>query len=72
MNGRPQVVDAWLRIVAEPAPAAYYACRLCPYTASVKATGRAGAEKVAAFARDIRTTHRATCPALHPERKTAA
>jgi hypothetical protein len=69
VNGRPRVVDAWLRIITDP-PAAYYACSICPYTASVKATDRRDADKVAAFAADIRTSHRATCPALHPERTT--
>lgn len=66
MTGRRQVVDAWLRIVAEPAPAAYYACAICPFTASVK-----GAKRTAAFAASIRTDHRATCPTLHPERTAA-
>lgn len=66
MTARRQVVDAWLRIVASPSPAAYYACQICPYTASVK--GR----QVAEFAATIRTDHRANCPALHhPERQTA-
>jgi hypothetical protein len=66
MRGRRPVVDAWLRIVADPAPAAYYACAVCPYTASAK-----GRTDTAAFAADIRTSHRATCPALHPERTAA-
>jgi hypothetical protein len=67
VSGRRRVVDATLRITTDP-PAAYYACHICPYTAHIKATGRAGANKVAAFTADIRTSHRATCPALHPER----
>lgn len=66
MAGRRQVADAWLRIIAEPSPAAYYACQICPYTASVK-----GAKKVQAFTSTIRTDHRATCPTLHPERHAA-
>lgn len=66
MTGRRRVVDAWLRVVTNP-PAAYYACQICPYTASVK-----GAKRVAAFAASIRTDHRATCPTLHPERQHAA
>lgn len=70
MSGRPRVVDAVLRIVAEPSPAAYYACHICPYTAHTTATSRRDVEKVAAFARDIRTRHRAECPTLHPERTT--
>lgn len=71
MSGRRRAVDAWLRIITDP-PAAYYACQICPYTASAKATGRSGATKVADFIRTIRTDHRATCPTLHPERTTAA
>lgn len=67
MRGRRQVIDAVLRIVAEPAPAAYYQCLICPYTASVK-----GAKRTAAFAASIRTDHRAICPTLHPERTHAA
>jgi hypothetical protein len=71
VSGRRRVADAWLRIVTDP-PAAYYACQICPYTAHVKAAGRGGASKVAAFVADIRTSHRATCPGLHPERHHAA
>jgi hypothetical protein len=63
VKGGRRVVDAVLRIVADPAPAAHYACAICPYTASAK-----GAHDTAAFAATIRTTHRATCPGLHPER----
>lgn len=63
MTGRRRVVDAILRIIAEPSPAAYYACSVCPYTAS-----RRGARAVQEFAATIRTSHRATCPNLerHP------
>ncbi|NUP52301.1 MAG: hypothetical protein HOW97_34010 [Catenulispora sp.] len=71
MTGRPQVVVAVLRVVAEPSPAAYYACLICPFTAQEKATSRRDVEKVAAFAADIRTRHRAECPTLHPERTAA-
>lgn len=67
MSGRRRVANAWLRIIADPAPAAYYACAICPYTASAK-----GREKTAEFAASIRTDHRATCPGLHPERHQAA
>jgi hypothetical protein len=67
VSGRRRVVDAWLRVIAEPSPAAYYACQICPYTAQVK-----GAKRVAAFAASIRADHRATCPTLHPERQHAA
>jgi hypothetical protein len=66
MAGRRQVADAWLRIIAEPTPAAYYACAVCPYTASAK-----GRRKVTEFVPTIRTDHRATCPGLHPERTAA-
>lgn len=66
MRGGRRVADAWLRIVADPAPAAYYACAVCPFTASAR-----GREKTAAFAASIRTDHRATCPTLHPERHAA-
>jgi hypothetical protein len=66
VSGRRRVADAWLRIIAEPTPAAYYACQICPYTASVK-----GAKRTAAFVAAIRTDHRATCPTLHPERHAA-
>lgn len=62
MKGGRRVVDAVLRIVADPAPAAYYACHICPYTAHTKGA------RTAAFVATIRTDHRATCPALHPER----
>jgi hypothetical protein len=48
------------------APAAYYACAVCPYTASVK-----GRRATAEFTATIRTTHRATCPGIHPERTAA-
>lgn len=65
--GRPQALAAVLRIVADPRPAAYYGCVLCGYTAKVR-----GREDVQAFTKTIRTDHRATCPALHPEGKTAA
>lgn len=61
------MVDAILRVIAEPSPAAYYACQVCPYTAQVK-----GARLTAEFAATIRTDHRATCPTLHPERHQAA
>ncbi|SEO83035.1 hypothetical protein [Actinacidiphila rubida] len=71
MSGR-RVADAWLRIVAEPLPAAYYACQICPYTASVKGRGKRDIAKVATFAASIRNDHRATCPTLHPERTRAA
>jgi hypothetical protein len=64
--GRRRVVDAVLRIVADPSPAAYYACAVCPYTASVK-----GRRATAEFVPSIRTTHRATCPGIHPERTAA-
>jgi hypothetical protein len=68
VTGRRQVVDAVLRIVAEPAPAAYYGCSICPFTASVK-----GRRKVAEFAGTIRNSHRANCPNLHrTERNRAA
>jgi hypothetical protein len=74
VTGRRQVVDAILRVVAEPAPAAYYACAVCPYTASVKAPATPrGRAKVAAFVETTRTHHRATCPNLHrTERNRAA
>jgi hypothetical protein len=65
MTGRQQAVAAVLRIVAEPAPAAYYACQVCPYTAS-----RKGRRAVTEFAATIRTDHRAKCPNL--ERTPAA
>lgn len=65
MTGRRRVVDAVLRIVADPSPAAYYACEVCPYTAS-----RKGRRAVTEFAATIRTTHRAVCPNL--ERTPAA
>jgi hypothetical protein len=67
---RRQVADAWLRLVAEPAPAAYYACQICPYTASIKGRGKRDLAKVTAFVTSVRD-HRATCPTLHPERKAA-
>jgi hypothetical protein len=60
VRGRRQVADAWLRIVCEPSPAAYYACAICPYTASAKGA------RTAAFVASIRADHRATCPTLHP------
>lgn len=73
MTGRPQSIAAVLRVTADPAPAAYYACNLCPYTSHVKApAGPRGRAKVAAFVETVRTTHRATCPTLHPERTHAA
>lgn len=59
MTGRRRVVDAVLRIVAEPTPAAYYACAVCPYTAS-----RKGRRAVQEWVPTIRTTHRAACPNL--------
>jgi hypothetical protein len=63
---RGQYVAAVLRVVCEGTVAAYYACAICPFTASAK--GRA---KTAAFVADIRTSHRATCPALQPKGKAA-
>jgi hypothetical protein len=70
VTGRRQVIDAVLRIVADPAPAAYYACQVCPYSAHVKApAGARGRAKVAAFVETVRTTHRANCP--HLERTSA-
>lgn len=66
MSGRRRVIDATLRIIADPAPAAYYACAVCPYTAEAH-----GRRNVTAFAASVRTDHRATCPTLHPERSTA-
>jgi hypothetical protein len=63
MTGRrppQQVVAAMLRVVCEGTVAAYYACQICPFTASAK-----GRDKTAAFVARIRTDHRATCPGLH-------
>jgi hypothetical protein len=62
MTGRPrrtQYVDAILRIVAEPTVSAHYQCLRCDFTQSAR-----GRDKTRAFAADIRTSHRATCPEL--------
>ncbi|MCU1612555.1 MAG: hypothetical protein JWO98_95 [Frankiales bacterium] len=72
MTGRPRrprarYVDAVLRIVTEPSVSGHYACLRCDFTASVR-----GKAKTAEFARDIRTSHRATCPVLHQKGTTAA
>lgn len=64
MTARRRAVDAILRIIAEPSPAAYYACAVCPYHSSAKGP------RTAAFAATVRTRHRAECPGL--ERTTAA
>ena len=57
---RARYVDAVLRIVAQPAPAAHYGCLRCGFTQTVR-----GRDATAAFAASIRTDHRATCPTLH-------
>ncbi|MDJ1132455.1 hypothetical protein [Streptomyces iconiensis] len=62
---RARYLDAILRIVAEPRPAAHYQCLRCPYTASAR-----GKEKATALAATIRTTHRAHCPANQKESTT--